>query len=139
MLKNAFFLIISVCTFPLLVGCDEGNGFPVTCDRPESDEPTAYKGGSTDNGVYQSAAWNGEYLYFPGGAYYEIHHQLGEVPDWFAFYVSFERDGIGSGSLAQAAGNLVEIKAISDQSITVVNGTCADFWLLARVGLGSGP
>jgi hypothetical protein len=126
----------------LLTACDEGNGFPTTCDRPESDEPTPYHGGTIHNGVYATSDWYGELLHFPGGAYYKIYHDLyvgppeqtDQVPDWFVFYTSFERDGLASGSLAQAGGNQVEVKALDHESITIVNGTCAEFWLLGRVG-----
>jgi hypothetical protein len=83
-----------------------------------------------------SSDWDGELLDFAGGAYYEIHHSLGEMPREFQFYLSFERDGLGSGSLTESAGNQAEVKAIDEESITVVNGSCAAYWMLAVVSLG---
>lgn len=101
------------------------------CRRPETDEPIDYRGGDVDNGVYRSADPYGELLHFPGGAFYRIHHELGEQPRWWQFYVSFERDGLTSGSVALAAGNQAELKAIDDETLTVLNGSCAEYWLLA--------
>ncbi len=128
----------------LLTACDEGNGFPTTCDRPESDEPTHYKGGGIVDGIYWSSDWglvdgeepivDGEPLYFPGGAYYRLHHGLGKIPDWFLFYLSFESAGVTEGKLALAAGNQVEVESMDQETITIVNGTCTSYWLIARVG-----
>lgn len=118
-------------------GCDSSNYGGGVCARPESTEPTPYTQGTVENGVYMSADWYGELLHFPGGAYYQIHHQLGEVPRWFDFYLSFEHDGLNSGGLAQAAGNQVEVKAIDEQTITIVNSSCATYWILVAVGTGA--
>ncbi|MBI4700081.1 MAG: hypothetical protein HY744_02765 [Deltaproteobacteria bacterium] len=117
-----------------LAGCGGEGPLPQICSRPESADPTAFKGGKVQGCVYQSAPWDGELLHFPGGAYYQIFHQLGVVPSWWLFYLSFERDGVTSGSISQAAGNEVEVKAIDAESITVLNGTCAEYWMLARIG-----
>lgn len=119
-----------------LAGCADVGAEIQACARPASEEPRLYTGGSVEDGVYMTSDWYGELLYFPGGAWYEIHHQLGEVPRWFEFYLSFERDGLGSASLAQASGNQAEIKEIDAESITVLNGSCADYWLLGVVGVG---
>lgn len=119
-----------------LLGCaDVGAGLQA-CARPATEAPRAYTGGTVEDGVYMTSPWHGELLSFTGGAWYEIHHELGEVPQWFQFYLSFERDGLGSGSVAHAAGNQVEVKAIDDQTLTVLNGTCVDYWLLGVVGTG---
>jgi len=117
-----------------LSGCSEIG--PETCSRPETELPKTFSGGSVESGVYMSSAWDGELLDFPGGAYYRLEHKLGAVPRWWMFYLSFELDGLGSGSLAQAAGNQVEVKGISDEAITVVNGSCAAYFLLAVAGVG---
>ncbi len=119
-----------------LGGCSEIG--PETCRRPETEIPKAFSGGSVEGGVYMSSAWDGELLHFPGGAYYRIEHQLGELPRWWMFYLSFEQDGVASASLAQAAGNQVEVKGIDDEAITVINGSCAEYFLLAVAGAGDG-
>ncbi|MBW2454322.1 MAG: hypothetical protein JRI68_07420 [Deltaproteobacteria bacterium] len=128
----------------LLTACDEGNGFPTTCDRPESEDPLNYKEGGIVDGVYwtsdfavktgESPIVDGEPLHWPGGAYYRIHHGLGEMPDWFLFYLSFEPDGLTEGKVALAAGNQVEVESIDEETITIVNGTCGSYWLIGRVG-----
>jgi hypothetical protein len=129
-----------VLTSLALVGCADVGAQIEACARPATDEPTLYTGGNVEGGVYRTSPWDGELLFFPGGAWYQIEHRLGEVPDWFQFYLSFERDGLGSGSLAQAAGNQVEVKAIDNRTIEVLNGSCVDYWLLGVVGVGGdGP
>jgi len=112
----------------LTAGCGIG---PDTCSRPESDEPTLYCGGAVSGHTYSSSEWNKDLLHFPGGAYYNIHHRLGSRPDGVSFYLSFERDGLADASVAPAAGNQVEMKHVDDRSITVVNGSCAEYWLVA--------
>ena len=120
-----------------LCGC--GDAEPGACARPETPEPTEYRGGSVEGGVYRSAEWNGELLYYPGGAHYKIFHNLGAIPSQASFYLSFERYGLAEGSVAEAAGNQVEIKAIDEESITVVNGTCAEFYLLGVMSTSGAP
>jgi hypothetical protein len=101
-----------------------------TCDRPESDTPRPYKGGEIIGDTYMSSDWDGDLLHFPGGAYYEIHHDLGVKPVGFRFYLSFERSGSSEASVAQAAGNQAEMKYIDDKIINVVNGSCSEYYLL---------
>ncbi len=108
---------------------------PVVCDRPGTPEPVAYTGGTVEDGVYMSADWDGELLHFPGGAYFDLRHGLGERPRWWMVYLSFERDGLASGSVAAAAGNQAEVKSVNDESITLLNGSCADYWMLAVAGV----
>jgi hypothetical protein len=114
------------------LGC--GDALPVTCARPATAEAVAYRGGGVEADVYMSADWEGDLLFFPGGAYYEIYHGLGEKPRWWQAYLSFERDGLTSASVALAAGNQAELKAIDNQSLTLLNGSCADYWLLVAAG-----
>jgi len=134
----------------LLAACDEGNAFPTTCDRPESEEPREYTLGGIVDGVYWTSDWeikdnhpaeaivDGEPLYYPGGAYYRLHHNLNKIPDWWNFYLSFERDGLTEGKVAAAAGNQVEVESVDECTITIVNGTCTQYWLIGRVGQLSG-
>ena len=117
-------------------GCSEIG--PETCRRPESEEPTPYNGGSVVEGVYMTSPWDSDLLPFPGGAYYEIHHQLGATPQLVQIYLSFGEDGLADGSIAQAAGNQAEIKAIDDEKIVILNGSCAEYYLLL-VASAAGP
>ena len=110
-------------------GCITDIG-PETCPRPESDEPTVYDGGSTVGGTYSTSDWDSDLLPFPGGAYYELRHQLGVTPQLVQVYLSFGADGLADGSIAPAAGNQAEIKAIDDEKIVLLNGTCSDSYVL---------
>jgi hypothetical protein len=133
--RRALGVALAVAALAVLGGCGATPGADV-CVRPETEEPTDYTGGSLEEGVYMTSDWDGELLHFPGGAFYRIHHGLGERPRYWSFYLSFERDGLNSGSLTQAAGNQAELKELDDQTLTVVNGSCAEYYLLAVVGSG---
>jgi hypothetical protein len=117
---------------------------PTTCDRSaEGNPPIRYVEGSVENGVYMSSDWDGSdasdrdgLLYFPGGMRYEIEHKLGEAPRWWQLYVSFVPDGVKTGTLSQAAGNQAEVNDVSETTLTVVNGSCSDYWLLVVAGAG---
>lgn len=102
------------------------------CDRPATAEPIVFKGGEVIGNTYRTSDFDGDLLSFPGGGFYEIHHQLGERPVSWVAYLSFERDGMGSGSVALAAGNQVELKAMDETSITVLNGSCSDYFLIVQ-------
>jgi hypothetical protein len=135
---------LMVCA-TLSLGCNALGIGPSTCSRPETDEPRPYKDGFIDGDTYMSAEWSEELLHFPGGAYYDIFHGLGERPNAVQFYLSFNEEGVaaqgGAGdSLTQAAGNQVELRFIDEEKLTVLNGTCAEYYLLviARVDAPGG-
>ncbi len=128
-------LVAALCGLGL-AGCGDLGIGPELCDRPESGDPIAFRGGTLKNGVYMSSDWDGELLHFTGGAYYVVYHRLGEQPRWVQLYLSFERDGLGSASVAPAAGNQAEIKAIDSETITVLNGSCVNYFLLVIAGAG---
>lgn len=119
---------------------------PANCDRSEEgNPPIRYTEGTVESGVYMSAAWDTseatpqeerELLYFPGGMHYEIEHKLGETPRWVQAYLSFDRYGAQSESLAPAAGNQTEIHGINAETVTVVNASCVEYWLLVVAGAG---
>ena len=136
---SAWALVVAVGA----MGCDALNSVgPEICKRPENKEPFEYTEGTITGGTYRTADWNDELIYFPGGAHFRIHHDLGAIPVGVQLYVSFaryglEEDGEGgdngeqTGSIAPAAGNQVEIKEITDTTIRVLNGSCSDYYLLA--------
>ncbi|EYF05566.1 Hypothetical protein CAP_3114 [Chondromyces apiculatus DSM 436] len=115
---------------------------PANCDRSiDANPPIPYTEGTVEAGVYMSATWDldapkaaQELLYFPGGMRYEIAHHLGEVPRWWTAYLSFDRYGSDTESLAIAAGNQVEVRDVDDTVITLVNATCSEYWLLLVAG-----
>ncbi|MCC6524327.1 MAG: hypothetical protein IT373_16835 [Polyangiaceae bacterium] len=116
-------------------GCDE-SPVPIACQRPVTAEPTDVLIGTLDNDVYMSADWYGEWLYFPGGAFFRFHHGLGAMPRWWIPYLSFGRHALTDGSeVSIGAGDVAQVAAVDDYTITVMNGTCADFYLMMVVGL----
>jgi hypothetical protein len=140
-------------------GCNALNSIgPEICRRPQDDEPIVFKGGSVVNGVYMSSEWGYDepLLRFPGGEYYEIHHGLGQIPRSIDFWVSFsarpfdaaEDDDSRGNSIAPAAGNQAEIKDVTEETLTVLNGSCVDYYLMVvaspgdidgdTVGIGAG-
>lgn len=129
------------------LGCGLLSGIgPANCDRTEeANPPILYTEGTAEGGVYMSAAWDAseatpqaerELLYFPGGMHYEIEHKLGEAPRWVEAYLSFDRFGTETGSLAPAAGNQTEIHDVNAETVTIVNASCVEYWLLVVAGAG---
>lgn len=118
------------------LGCDEVATIgPDICDRSESgNPPVVYKEGTVEGGIYMSSEWTGPLLYFPGGMRYLIEHRLGQVPRFWQFYLSFDENGTTSGVVSLAAGNQAELRCIDEFTIEVVNGSCADYWLLVAAG-----
>ncbi len=116
------------------LGCDS---FPTSCDRDLADNPPIhYLGGTVVNGVYQSSSFDGPLLDFPGGIRYLLFHKLGKKPGWIDSYLSFSESGEHDGTIAQSAGNQVEIEAQDDETILLTNGACAEYWLVVRAGNG---
>ena len=125
-----------------LTGC--GDAVPSICDRPSTPEPLEYVDGCNNGeGVYLSAGWQGEtcgdanggLLNFPGGRHYRFVHNLDCPTIWtnWEVYLSFERDGVTSGSIAPSAGNQAQLTAMDENSITILNGSCVEYWMLIRV------
>jgi hypothetical protein len=116
------------------IGCDS---FPTSCDRdPADNPPIEYTGGTVENGVYMTSSFDGPLLDFPGGIRYQLFHKLGQKPRWIESYLSFSPSGERDGTIAQSAGNQVEVEAQDDQSILVTNGACAEYWLVVVAGNG---
>lgn len=113
---------------------------PSDCSRSADSNPlTPYTEGTVENGVYMSSPWNGELLYFPGGMRYEIRHQLGELPRWWQVYLSFDRYGAETGTLALAAGDQAEVIEVTDEALFVVNASCVEYWMLVVASAGGEP
>lgn len=130
------------------LGCLSDLG-PDTCDRSADGNPAVrYEEGRVEDGVYMTSAWDAELLYFPGGMRYELAHHLGETPRLWLAYLSFNRygtknvsespDELERGTLALASGNQAELVGANEDSLTLVNGSCSDYWLLV-VASGGDP
>jgi hypothetical protein len=118
------------------LGCGENSS--LTCDRSAEGNPVIrYTEGTAVHGVYMSSPWEGELLYFPGGTHYALEHKLGAAPRWVTSYLAFDRDGTKASGLAQAAGNQVVILDVNATTVTLMNDSCADYWLLVAAGAGA--
>ncbi|MDI3282723.1 hypothetical protein [Polyangium sp. 15x6] len=120
-------------------GCNAINSIGPNCDRSaEANTPVRYTEGTIDNGVYMSAPWDGELLWFPAGMRYELEHGLGEVPRFVNIWLSFNKCGTKDSTVAQASGNQAELREVTDKKLVLVNGSCVDYWLLVVAGTGDG-
>jgi hypothetical protein len=121
-----------------LGGCDVITSVgPKSCDRSDkTNPPEDYVDGTAVNGVYQSSPWDKDLLYFPGGMQIRLFHKLGARPRTWQAYLAFDETGVKSGRLAAAAGNQVELVDMGTDTLTVRNGSCADYWLLVTAEAG---
>jgi hypothetical protein len=133
-----------------LLGCNEVSGLgPAICDRSwEKNPPVEYVEGVAEDGVYQSSPWDGELLWYPGGARYRLVHHLPEAPRLVQGWVGFVEGGLAgaagapvvdaaSGALAPAAGDQFELLAVDEEAVVVHNGSCSDYWLLVTAAISA--
>ncbi|HLV66355.1 MAG TPA: hypothetical protein VKY73_11115 [Polyangiaceae bacterium] len=117
---------------PLLVGPSGGLGCASSCADAVDETPVPVREGTRDGWCYETAPWDGTYLEFPPQRRFEIHHDLGRVPPVVVTYVGFEAtplvDG-GNGEIAETAGNIAVIEAVTDEIVRVRNDTCETFYL----------
>lgn len=136
--SGAIFFVAVAALAAGAIGCDRSG--PLTCDRSiEANPVVRYTEGEAVDGVYMSSPWEGELLFFPGGMHFGIEHKLGAEPRWISSYLSFERDGTKTSSLAPAAGNQVVILEVDAATITLANDSCVDYWLLVTASTGAAP
>jgi len=97
------------------------------CETADTD-PVRFTGGNVNPSgtVYESSAFGGPYLHFPGGRRYQLEHHLKRTPVYVGTYLSFDESG---GSFSESAGNQTVIDFVNDEIIEVRNDTCAEFWL----------
>jgi len=100
--------------------CDIGSG-----------EPIRFAGGELIGGFYQTSAWQGPLLYFPGDRRFDIAHGLGTRDIDVNVYLSFEERGTAEGKVkaAPAAGNQAVIEHVDEERVRVHNDSCAEFYL----------
>lgn len=126
-----------------VAGCgpDDYNPGPETCDRSEEhNPPVRYTEGTVEGGVYMTSDWDEELLWFPGGMHYTFEHKLGARPRLVQAYLAFDQYGLRDGGhIAFASGNEAEIVRMDDQTLTMRNATCIDFWLLVVASAGENP
>ncbi len=110
-------------------GCDVSN-----CNTdPAVNPPADYDGGtvslSEGRKIFSTSAPDETHLNFNGGAQFRIFHKLGACPMHVEGWVSFSETGIKGGNEARPAGNMFEVLAVDDETITVRNDSCGDYWL----------
>ena len=113
------------------LGCDPIQEIgPEQCDRSSTRDPLLYTEGVAEGGVYETSAWDEEWLEFRGGAYYRLEHHLGGTPRVVNSYLSFEPRGThGGGAASQPAGNQVLVQCVDDSELWIINDSCVDYYL----------
>jgi hypothetical protein len=111
------------------------------CNTTDTANPVErYEGGTVTGGSdphYVSSDWDTGLLHFPGGKRYELVHHLGFTPAEVSIYVSFAEE---NEPVTECSGNTCVIQAVKDDTITIKNDTCSEFWVrvVAGVRLDSG-
>ena len=90
-------------------------------------------GSAVEGNTYHSAPYGGPYAYFPPSRTITFEHGLAAIPYAMQFWLAFS----ANGTLAPSAGNMTELTAVNDggtpalndQTISVYNNTCSDFYL----------
>lgn len=78
---------------------------------------------------WATAPWTGHpWLRYDGTAVLRIEHELGRAPNGVQVWISFTQDGLNPG---MAAGDLAQIRRISDTDIEIWNNTSGSYF--ARV------
>jgi len=143
-MRRSLAILFVACT-----GCGNSPIGPRICDRPATEEPIDVCEGFVEGNAFSSLTADGELLAFRGGAFYRMHHGLGVVPNYPRAFLSFTRFVDGQledelpRSIAPAAGNQFEVKALTDEYIDFLNGTCDDNqFILVQTeapGIGTAP
>lgn len=117
-----------------------GQGCSSTCEGV-SDTPIAFLAGITDptGTVYETSAWDAEYLSFPADRTYDLHHDLRSAPPVVTTYVGFDETPLEKGTVAESAGNIVVIGPVTDEFIRVHNDTCQHFYLRVSAFVAPAP
>jgi hypothetical protein len=118
--------MLKPCLLALVAWCTLGCSPP--CETSDTD-PVRFEGGTTSAGVYQTSAWEGPYLHFPGGRRYQLVHGLGTTPPLVASYVSIAKQPFKDNNASENAGNQGVIELVNDEIIQIRNDTCAEFYL----------
>ena len=139
--RGAVTMVAALASIAALGACDVITSVgPRSCDTsPEDNPPQTYSDGTVTDGIYMSSPWDRDLLSFRGGVQIRFEHKLGAVPRSWQAYLSFDQSGIANGTVAEAAGNQVELVSIDDQAIIVRNNSCADYWLILTAEAGSVP
>jgi len=82
--------------------------------------------GTLPNGDWQSNPWIGTWIGYLASVELTLEHGLGRIPCGVLVYISFFEDGARA---ALAAGDLARIVEVSEQTVTIQNGTREDYFV----------
>lgn len=105
-----------------------------TCLRENVQDGVLYAEGRTVSGSYESTPADGTWLHYPAGRRYRLKHALGvagRCVDVLA-YLSFSATPLPAGKQGDTTlgtGSTVVVEQIGDDSITIHNDSCSDFYL----------
>jgi len=110
--------------------CSECNASGSTAAKA----PIVVADGESTGTLYESAPWDGDWLFFPPGTVYRFEHGLGTEHIVVQAYVAFERrpfEGDPPPGAAQSAGDLSLLEAVTADTFDLRNNTCAELYLRA--------
>jgi hypothetical protein len=104
-----------------------------TCSRGPDSLTVPLEQGVVEGNTYRSAPFGGPYAFFPANRTVTFEHGLAAVPYAIQLWLAFS----ATGTLAPSAGNMTELPAVTDgglpavndQTISVYNNTCSEFYL----------
>lgn len=115
----------------LLVGSQLGCSSQ--CDGSAGKTLVDVTDGTTDleNGVYESAPWDGTYLEFGAQRRYRFFHGLGGVPRVVQAWIGFVPKPLAppGPNVSEGVGNEALLRGVTDEYVIVQNDTCARFYL----------
>lgn len=125
------------CLFSLCLVWGLASSMPAcvnTCDVTPG-EPILHAGGFSEGGLYETGAWNADWLRFAPGTVYRFPHQLGTDRIVINVYTAFSprpfEEQADPRGAAESAGNLAIYESVGDDYFELRNDTCADLYLRA--------
>jgi hypothetical protein len=114
-----------------------------TCSHADDYATVPFTDDMLDGNIFHSAPIGGPYTHFPPARTLTFEHHLKAEPYDVQFWLAFSAEG----TLAPSAGNMTELRdpadgglhALNDQTISVYNNTCSDFylWVVAEGPVGT--
>jgi hypothetical protein len=125
----AAFLPVAVAT-ALVLGA--GPGCNTSCDDAVKEVLEVTSGVTDPTGsVYESSAWEGEYLEFVPQRKLRFFHGLRGIPRSVQVYIGFHPAPLtpeGGRNISEAAGNIAIIEEVNAEYVQIRNDTCETFY-----------
>jgi hypothetical protein len=110
------------------------------CETTESDPAVEFHGGKrVSDTMYETSAWDGDFLHFPPGRRFKLFHELGQAPSVQSYVAFTERPLATENNVSESAGNQVLIEAATAEYVQVRNDTCAEYYLRVVATIPNGP